>query len=270
MATPAVPYIPQFGYRPQRYSVHNAGPDPVSVRWAGLGFTVPGSDTFSNNPAIYDDGAPIPGTLSLSDAYTFDANGQVPQGGTPNWFASEALRNMLGIDPQGEATSPYARRGLSVLPDKPSREQVEEIKKAGLARYHVFLVEWAQYTVMAWNDQAERARRAGVPALPPGQDFYKASLIIEKHNEIMKEKMGLSSVRVAEPTAEDFDTLEFQTYAIAEAMVLAKSIAEEKGISSAELAEKMIEDPKIRQQLMKKYRIRKIGHLDVPTVGEDG
>lgn len=266
--TPSTPYIPQFGYRPQRYSVHNASPDSVSVRWAGLCFTVPPVNSFSQSPALFDDGAPIPGTFSLSDGYTFDVNGNIPQGGAPNWFASEAVRNMLGIDSNGEATSAYARRGLSILPDKPSRDQVEEIRKAGEARYHVFLVEWAQYTVMAWQDQSERSRRAGVPALPPGQDFYKASLILEKHNEIMREKMGLNTKKsIVEEV--DFDTIEFETFAIAEALSIAKGIAKDKDIDSAELAEKMIENPKIRAQLQKKYRIRKIGHLDVPTVGED-
>jgi len=267
MSQAAVPYIPQFGYRPQRYSIHNASPEAVSVRWAGLAFTVPAVDTFSHNPGVFDDGAPIPGTLSLSDAYTFDVNGNLPQGGTPNWFASEAVRNMLGIDSEGTATSAYARRGLSVLPDKPSREQVEQIRKAGEARYHVFLVDWAQYTVMAWQDQAERSRRAGVPALPPGQDFYKASLIIEKHNEVMKERLGLGQKKVVEAEV-DFDTIEFETFAIAEALLIAKGIAKDKDVDSAELAEKMIENPKIRAQLQKKYRIRRIGHLDVPVVGE--
>lgn len=266
---PAPQYVlPNFGYQPQRYSIHNAGHEAVSVRFAGLAFTVPPVDAFSHNPAIYADGAPIPGTLSLADAYTFDANGQIPpQGGTPNWFAAEAVKHMLGIDSQGVATSPYAKRGLSVLPDKPSREVVEEIRAAGEKRYHEFLVEWAQYTVMAWQDQAERSRRAGVPALPPGADFYKANLIIEKHNEEMKKFLGISSKQAQVENLDD--DLEFQTFALAEALRLAKGIAEAKGIQSAELADQMLQNPEIRRKLQAKYRIRQVGHLDVPTVGED-
>jgi hypothetical protein len=265
---PATVYVPQFGYQPRSYAVHNAGQEAVSVRFAGLAFTVPPVDAFSHNPAIFADGAPIPGTLSLSDAYTFDATGNIPpQGGTPNWFAAEAVKHMLGIDTQGVATSAYAKRGLSVLPDKPSREVVEEIRKAGELRYFNFLVEWAQYTVMAWQDQAERSRRAGVPALPPGPDFYKASIIIEKHNEEMKKLLGVSP-KVAEMENID-DDLEFQTYAMAEALALAKGIAQEKGVSEVELAEKLMENPRVRLQLQKKYSIRKRGHLEQPVVGED-
>jgi hypothetical protein len=268
MATQTTPYIPQFGYQPRSFSVHNAGDEAVSVRFAGLAFTLPPVDAFSHNPAIFADGAPIPGTLSLADAYTFDANGQIPpQGGQPNWFAAEAVKHMLGIDSQGIATSAYAKRGLSVLPDKPSREVVEQINLAGRSRYLTFLVEWAQYTVMAWQDQAERSRRAGVPALSPGPDFYKASIIIEQHNKEMKAKLGYAP-RVAEVENLD-DDLEFQTYAMAEALALAKGIAQEKGISEVELAEKMMENPRIRLQLQKKYSIRKRGHLEQPVVGED-
>lgn len=268
MATQQQVYIPQFGYQPRSFAVHNAGDEAVSVRFAGLAFSLPPTDAFSHNPAIYEDGAPIPGTLSLADAYTFDANGQIPpQGGQPNWFAAEAVKHMLGIDSQGIATSPYAKRGLSVLPDKPSRQLVEQIAAAGRSRYLAFLVEWSQYTVMAWQDQAERSRRAGVPALSPGPDFYKATIIIEQHNVEMKKKLGYAP-QAAEVENLD-DDLEFQTFAMAEALALAKGIAQEKGVSEVELAEKMMENPRIRLQLQKKYSIRKRGHLEQPVVGED-
>jgi hypothetical protein len=268
MSTQHQPYIPQFGYKPQHYAVHNAGYEAVSVRFAGLAFTVPPVDAFSHNPAKYADGAPIPGTISLSDAYTFDANGNIPpQGGNPNWFAAEAVKHMLGIDSQGLATSPYSKRGLSVLPDNPSREVVEEIRAAGELRYQSFLVEWAQYTVMAWGEQAERSRRAGVAALPPGPDYYKASVIIEKYNEEMKKKLGYSSQK-AELENLDED-LEFQAYAMAEALRLAKKVAKDNGVDAVELAERMLEDPKIRIPLQKKYSIRKRGHMEEPVAGED-
>lgn len=269
MASPAQPYIPNFGYKPQAFTVHNPSPEAVNVRWAGLAFTVPPADTLSHKPGKYDDGGVIPGTLSLEDAYSFGPDGNLPNpGAPPNWFAAEAVRNMLGIDSQGIATSPYAKRGLSVLPPNPTREQVAEIAAAGMKRYHQFLVDWAQYTVMAWADSAERARRAGVAAVPPGRDYYKAEIIIKKHNEEMKKMLGYVPQQAEQEIADD--DIEFQAYAIAEAMKIAKTVADDKNVSSAELAEKMIEDPKIRQQLMKKYRIRKVGHLDVPTVGAEG
>lgn len=268
MATQAQPYIPNFGYQPQSYAVHNASPDPVSIRWAGLGFTVPGCEQFSPNPAIFDDGAPIPGTLSLSDAYTFDASGNIPQAGSvPNWFAAEAVKAMLGIDTNGIATSPYSKRGISVLPHKPSRETVQQILEAGRARYQEFLVEWAQYTIMAWQEQAERSRRAGVAALPPGPDYHKAVVIVEKHNEEVKKHLGIAP-KAAE--IEDIDDdLEFQAFATAEALMIAKKIAADKDVDLVELAEKMLENPKIRIPLQKKWSIRKRGHLEEHPVGED-
>ena len=268
MATPAQPYIPTFGYKPMHYSIHNPAPESVSVRWAGLAFTVPACDAFSHNPAHFSDGAPIPGTLSLADAYTFDANGNIPSpGATPNWFAAEAVRNMLGIDSNGIALSAYARRGLSVLPDLPSREQFEEIAKAGEARYQEFMVEWAQYTVMAWQEQAQRSKQAGVPALTPGPDYYKASIIIDRHNEEIKKKMGFAPAKLEiENIDEDLD---FQAYAMAEALNLAKKMAKDHDVDAVELAEKMLENPKIRIPLQKKYSIRKRGHLEEAPVGED-
>lgn len=264
MASQALPYIPQFGYKPQHYGLHNASPEPVSIRWAGLAFTLPPADGFSHRPVFHDDGTPIPGTLAIADAYSSGADGNIKTSGSPNWFASDAVRNLLGIDEKtGEATGIWAQRGVSVLPASPSKEQVAEIAKEGRERYQRFLVKWAEETVVGYQTHLERAKMAGVAAAPPGRDYQKAVTILEQWNKRMQEELGYSQKAIEE--IGDEEDLEFRVYALAEAMKLSKQLAAEKDVDQTAMAERLLEDPVVRKNLQRKYRIRRVGHMPEET-----
>lgn len=259
-----LPYMPSFVVKPRTYIVHNASPDEVSVRWAGLAFTVPPVDAYSKVPGYYDDGSPIPGTFVIADAYTTDPDGTARTQGAPNWIAAEAVKNMLGIDDQGRAVSAYARKGLSILPEKPSREQVEQIRKNGEARFKEFQVEWAEYQTMAYQEQIARCRQAGVAPRPPGPDYQKALLILRHREEELKKRYGFDQKATSEDPV-DLEGEEFRIWALAQAMKLSEKVAEEAKVDQQKLAEKLLEDPEIRKGLQRRYRIRRIGYADVPT-----
>jgi hypothetical protein len=261
-AAAATAYIPDFSVKPRHYIVHNSSPDRIEVRWAGLMFVVPPVDGYHpQTPARYSDGVPIPGTTVIADAYTVDPDGTPRTSGAPNWYAAEAVKSMLGISPDGQATSAYAKKGLSILPDSPTREQVAAIRSAGQIRYQEFLRAWAEYTTMAYQEQIARCRQAGVAPKPPGADYHKAIVILRKYDEELKKKYGLEAGAVVEE-AVDAENEDFRVFALAQAMKMSEKAAEKAGVDKTKLAESLLEDEEILKGLRRKYRIRKIGYAE--------
>jgi hypothetical protein len=254
MATQSIP-----GFVPKRetYAVHNARPDPIEFMWGGVRFEIPGCEVVGPNPARFDDGTPIPGTVEVKDGYILDAQQQMPSG-PPNWSAKEAVRAVLGVQTDGKATSKLAGNGVSFLPAGCSREDFQRIREMGTARYQESLVGWATDVLQNYEEARNRAKQAGVDGKPPGQDFYRAQAILKAHEAKQQKLFGMP---VEE--AEVDDDLEFQIFAKATAMRMAAGIAEEQNVDKAKLVEKMLEDPMVVGQLKKKYSWRKRGHMDM-------
>jgi hypothetical protein len=250
--------IPDFVQKSEQYGMHNARPDPIEFMWGGNRFELPGCDQLSANPVKLDDGTPVPGTLVVKDGYTLDVNQMMPSG-PPNWSAKEAIRAVLGIKPGGEATSKLALNGVSYLPLGCTREEYEKVLESGKTRYRESMIGWATDVVQNYEEARNKAKQAGVNALPPGQDFYVAQAVLKEHERRLKEKFGL-----AEEVETLDDNLQFEVYAKAVAMKMAKSIAELEGVDQMKLVERMLEDPKISANIRKKYSLRKRGYMD-PT-----
>jgi hypothetical protein len=256
----AVQYIPDFVVKPRQYTLHNSSPEPVDCLWSGILFTVPPVDAVGPLPAKYEDGTPIPGTIVIRDTYCFGGDGEVPAGGPFNWLAAEAIRNVLQIDPTtGEAIGPHARKGISFLPDNPTREQVRLTREKGEARYQEFMVEWANYTVNAYEQAREKSKQAGYLPRPPGPDYHKAMAIMNKFNERVQKGLAPEMKMIQE--ASDDDELEFIAFAKVKAMELAEKAALNKDVDKLKLAEDLLEDPTVKAQLRRKYSIRKRGYL---------
>jgi hypothetical protein len=118
MSQESLDYVPDFTVRREEFVLHNAGPDKIDAMWAGHPFTIPGCDEIHpTNPAQFEDGSPIPGTVILRDDYMALPGGSMPQPGSPyNWRASVAIKNVLGIDKHtGKAISSYSKKGVSYL-----------------------------------------------------------------------------------------------------------------------------------------------------------
>ena len=255
-------YMPDFTAKREEYVLHNAGPDKIEGSWGGRPFTLPGCDeVHPHNPAVFEDGVAIPGTLVLRDTYCPDKDGSHPKPGDPfNWRASVAIKNVLGIDPQsGQAKGPYAQKGVSYVQMPASKEDIERIMVEGKKRYYVFMVGWAEHQTRAYAEAVDLARRAGVTAPPPGGDYHKATTILEQHQKEMEKRYGKQNLGVEEQEEVD---LEFMVFAKARAMALAKDAAEAQKVSKEELAENMLQDPDVLKALRKKYRIRKKGFAE--------
>jgi hypothetical protein len=259
--------IPQFGWTPNKFILHNAAPKPVDIRWCGLQFTLPAVDQLGARAASFADGRVIPGTLVLSDAHCVTRDGEFPPPDSPpNWSAFEAIRNVLGINPiTRQAESPHAQAGISFLPNSPSEDVFQAVKADGERRYQESLVAWANDVVHNQRVATEKAQQAGLAAPPAGSDYMKAITILERHRKTVEKDLNLG--RLEEASGDD--ELEILAIAKAKAMEMAEKNAVGKSIDKNKLAEEYMQDPQIRQHLMNVgYRIRKKGHADVPDPAE--
>lgn len=258
------PHIPTFGYMPNQFTLHNASPERVDLRWGGVMFTLPGVDEIGPKAARDKDGDPIPGTLVLQDGLVPDKDGVLGgPGSPPNWLAFEAIRNLLGVDPVTKvATGQSAKAGLSFLPNAPSKAMVQTVRLDGIRRYEEHRLEWAQYTVATYEARLAAAKAAGVTAAPPDRDYAQAIILLKRHEAKLKAVVDLAG-----------ETTDDDALALASAKVMAMELAEKaaagRDIDKTKLAEELLQDPKTRAYLMSKgYRIRKKGYLDVPDEPE--
>lgn len=261
MATAVAQYVPQFVKKPNRFTLHNATPEELTIRWAGLQFSIPPCNVVDpKHTAVDADGDPIPGTYVVSDGYAPLVDGSYPKGGSYNWFAADVIQHALGINPDtGVAEGPFAMKGISFLPTSPTKEMVKNLVAEGKQRYDAFLVEWAQYEVAAQQTQESLATRAGRQPVPPGKDYSKALLILKKFETLQARQVGMTEQQVEEDSMEE--SIEFKTFALAQALKLAEKAAAEQQVDKNKLAESLMEDPQVKKHLQKQYRIRKVGHL---------
>jgi len=257
MSTQPTSYVPQyFKPEPRAYTLHNASPDSFDIRWGGLMFTVPGVNEVGPKPAVYDDGEPIPGTCVLVDASSYGPDGTVMRG---NWRAEDAIRNVLGIDPEtGHATGMAARHGISFLPPKPSKQLVVKIREDGEKRWYESQVEWAEHETAAYQVAIERAKDAGALPPTPGKDYRRAVTILERHHKRIDAMFGKAE-EVGEKISHD-DEIEMEVWLKAKAIQLAEKAATDMEVDKTKVAEEMLADPKIRRHLQKQWSIRKRGY----------
>lgn len=254
--------IPDFAYKPEQYALHNARPEPMIVMWGSVSFELPPVDAVGGKPAHFEDGTPIPGTVIVKDAYTYDSEGLIPSTGPHNWKAKEAIRAMLGVqDGTNKATSKLAQNGVSYLPEGCTHEVYRQVREAGEARYRASRFEWATDMVQNYEEARSKAKAAGVDARPPGADFYQAQAILKAHNEALQRQYLGSTPAAADQPGED-DEIEFEAYARAYAMKIAGKIADEQNVDKAKLVEELIQDPAVAGKIRRKYSLRKRGYMD--------
>lgn len=247
--------MPQFVVEKVWYGLHNAAPKAVHPKWASRTFTIPAADEIGQNPICFPNGQPIPGTVLISDGYTLNAEGHIPIGGPPNWIASEAIRNILGYNPDtGESLGDWARAGVSFMPNNPTPDVVAAVVADGKQRYQESLTQWAMDTIGGYERAHEKAKIAGVEPKPFGRDYQHAVQILNKAQVAVTQVANLLPSE-----AEIDDELEFLAFAKAKAMEMANKAASNLNVNHAELAEELLKDPEVLEHLKKKYRIQEIG-----------
>lgn len=260
------PHIPVVGFTPNSFILHNSSPERVDLRWGGVQFTIPSVSDVGPKAALDSDGDPIPGTLVLQDGLVPDKEGVVPPlGSQPNWLAFEAVRNVLGVDTvTKEATGALARAGVSFLPNTPTKDLVATVRADGKRRWDEHRLEWAQYTVSAYEARVQASKMAGVQPAPPDRDYATALAVMRRQEAVIKAQLG------DQTQASDDEEMEFAAFAKAKAMEMAEKASAGMAIDKVKLAEELLLDPTVRANLGRKYQIRKRGHLDVPGVEQEG
>lgn len=261
-----MPYKPPLRFQPRTFTLHNASTEKYTIRWGGLTFTLPPVDKVGPKAAHYADGRPIPGTCVLADSATFNADGTI---GRNNWRAEDAIRNVLGINPDtGEALGPAAKAGISFLPDDPTEEMVREVREDGERRWNAHLIGWAEKEVATFKVAIERSKDAGAAPPTPDASYRRAVHIIERYHRDLGAKFGLPAEEVVEKATHE-DEIEMEVYLKAKAIQMAERAAAEMEVDKAKVAEDLLQDPKIRKHLQRLYRIRKIGRTEEDSFTEE-
>lgn len=262
--------MPDFGFAPNTYNLINGSPSAYTIRWGGLQFTVPARDSMGSHPAKDATGAPIPGSCTVSDSWTFDRDGNLPEKGSPpNWLAFEAIRNVLGVDPATKLlTGTAAQAGIQFLPNNATSDQIERAQEEGLRRWTESRYEWAEHQIAAYNERVGKAREANAPLPPPDRSYREAVAILEKRDQQIQAEIGNTQSLQAPVAEEESDAeaeLEMMVLAKAKALELAKK--QTPNIEDQEkLAAELVKDENFLNLMRKQgLRIRKVGHLDPPS-----
>jgi len=176
-----------FIVRPKGYVIVNATEDRIEVRCAGMGFYVPPKSEFHNpdEPRLmhsYKDpqtGKPMPGTLLLVDV--------VERGSLvlkTLWNSEAAVIHVFGVDMNsGLPSSDYFLRGLGVVPEGATREEVEATRTAGVVRARKWAVRTAYGVVNSHNLKNEARKRANLGEVPPDRGTARSMMVIQALQE---------------------------------------------------------------------------------------
>lgn len=181
-------------------------------------------------------GAWISGSLMIRDVERIseDDYGYGDGGNKGRWSAEQAIKDRLGIDVHtGAMTGEYAKRGLRMLPNSPTPELVEAVRKEGRESWRKHSVEWAGHTMAAYNERDAKAKLNGKNAMPPGPDYYEAEAILQEERERMLAARRGATAKLEQPEPLD-DSALIDTLAAKLAERTGKPAEEVKGYLTAE------------------------------------
>jgi len=186
--------LQRFVTEPRKFVLFNPTERPIKLMWHGETRTVPPSYSAQEPHPKYADVAHsasyegedtlIPGSLEISDVYQEDEQGQLVR----VWDAEQAVVHWLGINTRtGTAVGGYAQRGLSLLSEAPTRQEVLDILRESRDRAMNWEVSSARLVIAEMDARNEARRRAGMPEIPGGNDYSQAIAILAAYNEQQRE-----------------------------------------------------------------------------------
>ena len=200
------------GFQPVKRTLilGNGGPGWMYTCYAGNSYDVPPKHMMGRKPGKTIDGTPIPGTILLESAYRFNDPTEVHDDGSTDIQTyeiqpDEILKQLLGFDPKtATATSDFARRGLTWIPNGSTMEKAEEILAAAAERWKVADLEDARKMVEVQLIKMEKAKANGTSApVPKGYRNVEAKV---RAADAQLE----AQYRTAAPGGEMTDDLEFE------------------------------------------------------------
>lgn len=271
--------VVEFRVPKRQFILHNAGPEPVELRYGGETKVVPPStEVIYPHPQYPEmfasgkdaDGDYIPGTIQLEDIYEKD-----PVTGAEKliWDCWEAAKHCLGLDPRtGEALGKQAARGTSLIPQGASKEDIAEISAAGRLRYEDFRIGEARAVVAAHDEDNARRRRQGHIEIPGDSSYEQALMVLAAASERQKRKVAqifgdpvqvvapetgeATRLEAAEPDADGLETF-IREQLTNEAHKMALEDETKTLADASALVERLEQDPKIMKALRAKYQMRK-------------
>lgn len=256
----------------REFTIHNATDEQLVIMYAGeTRYIPPVNVAIPPDPRIPDkahsavdaDGELIPGTLVLKDMY--DEKMGHFRDASKFWSAAEAIKHSLDIDvTTGEATGPYAQKGLSLLPPLPTKAQVAETLADGRARYKTWLVAKAQETIESYDAKSMARKAAGLGSIPPSREELKAKAILDANQARLEESVE-KQLAFGEDTDAELDTneseLQFLAFAKAKCEKLAAAtVAEAPDTTKTpeELVSDLMNSPQAMKLMRQQFKMRKL------------
>ena len=177
--------IEGFFDEPNAWTLHNATTEWVVLNWHGESRRVPPrGEVVAPIPHAPDacasardeDGQLIPGTLVIKDV----RKGNLGGGSELIWDARNAIRAVLGFDVKtGRYLGATGLKGVSVLPEHPTKEQVAEVDAAGRERWRKWKIKDALATVQKYEAKNAALARIGLQPRETSRDYLEAKAIVD-------------------------------------------------------------------------------------------
>jgi len=185
--------------RPKGYTVLNSSPQEYVLTYGGNSFRVPPRTEiveqhpkFPNDPSVpysacyRDTSEYIPGSLVIRDLGQ-RKEGNKGEDGVGIEFniqltAEMFLKGVFQVDEHDNITGMPYKKGLSILPGEPTKEQVVKADADGKARYRAWLLRNAATVIRDHENRNHSARKSELPPIPDSVEVRAAREILEKES----------------------------------------------------------------------------------------
>jgi len=184
----------EFLEAPQAWTLLNPTPDWIEFSWHGESRRIPPStEVVLPHPKFSDvccsakdeHGDYIPGTLVVRDIRERGPMGY----DAVKWSAAVAIKKVLGVDIANKTyTRSYALRGLTVLPENPTRDMAEEARREAFGRYRVWKIKEARASLARLEFRNEVLARAGLKPREHSAEYAEAKAIVDAADVMDREK----------------------------------------------------------------------------------
>lgn len=264
----------EFYDAPREYLVLNAGDTELPLQYDAETFMVPAGDKVKlpDGKSLFCSGKNsageyIPGSLVLRDIYGLrgspdDVDGSMSLRGQ-KWSAEACIKHCLQIPilntpKNAKPMGPLAERGLTILPMNPGADLVARAREEARAKYEAFMLKWAEDTIFAYKDSAEKHKQHNLTAKAPKEDYFVALKYKRKADEKFRQREAeLGGDLLGPVPAQDDSEEEFLVYARIQAEKAATVAAAEQKVDRDDLAEILMKDPEFKAALKKSYLVRK-------------
>ena len=258
---------------PREFLVLNPTDRVITLAYDGETFQIPSNDQVlkpvANALKPYSgknsNGEYIPGSLLLRD---ISGERGCPDNGNRGdyWSAEKCLVHCLRIDKVSKQPSgPMFDMGIAILPLSPAPELVERVREAGREKWKIFRVAQAQQTMADAEEAAQSRIKKGLQAPILGREHEEAAMIIAEARKAQQKKIAELMGTSGEGAVEGSSDEDLTSFARLAAEKAARQVeGEQPGVDRDALVDILMADPKFKDAIKAKYKMRK---LRAPVAG---